>query len=92
MAKDLLKDSTFPDAWYDVAFEDGVAAGRAEGEAEGKAAEARVALRAVLEARFGPLADDLARTIKAADLAALQALFASAATEPLEQIRIRLGV
>jgi hypothetical protein len=46
----------------------------------------------VLEARFGPLADDLARAIEAADLAALQALCAPAATEPLEQIRIRLGV
>jgi hypothetical protein len=33
MAKDLLKDSTFPDAWYDGAFADGVAAGRAKGKA-----------------------------------------------------------
>lgn len=51
----------------------------AEREAEGEARGERLALRKVLQARFGPLPDPVERRIAAADARELEVLLDSAA-------------
>jgi hypothetical protein len=64
----------------------------AEGEAKGKAEGERRIVSLVLEARFGPLSDDLRSAIQSADETTLTVIGQHAATETLEELRARLGL
>jgi predicted transposase YdaD len=86
--KDIWEASVLKDVLRDLAYEEGEAHGREEGKAEAT----REAVRTVLAARFGALDEALLSAIQAADPAALETLYAPAATETLEQIRARLGL
>jgi hypothetical protein len=76
MLQDLWEESSLKDALRDRAIEE----------------VKREDIRAVLEVRFGPLDEALSAAIAVADMPALSALVVPSATEPLEQIRARLGL
>jgi hypothetical protein len=76
MSKNLFEDSTFPAALQDVMAEIPV----------------RNTIHKVLEARFGPLDQEMIVALALLDGEALDALVAPSATESLEQIRVRLGL
>jgi predicted transposase YdaD len=103
MLEELLKESTFAEAFRNLYHdeltaegrEEGLAEGREEGLAEGRAEQARAAIKTVLTARFGALDAALIAAIDQLDQrdpATLNDLLAACATEPLERIRERLGV
>jgi predicted transposase YdaD len=106
MLEELLKESTFAEAFRNLYHdeltaegrEEGLAEGREEGLAEGRAEQARAAIKTVLTARFGALDAALIAAIDQLDQrdqrdpTTLNDLLAACATEPLERIRERLGV
>ncbi|MCA1599609.1 MAG: hypothetical protein LC769_11475, partial [Chloroflexi bacterium] len=46
----------------------------------------------VLQSRFGPLPSDIVTTLDSADEATLETIGEHAATDTLEQVRVRLGL
>ena len=92
MLKDLLSESEFPELIHEIFGEEWEKKARAEALAEGELAGLRASVRVVLERRFGPLDESLVEAIGRADTTTLTSVLAAAVTEPLEQIRARLGL
>ncbi len=80
MIDELIRNSSL--------FEEAKAEGKTEGKAEGE----RRMLALMLEARFGPLSDDLRTAIESANEVTLTTIGQHAASETLEQLRARLGL
>lgn len=84
MIQDLLSESSFAGAVYDV----GKVEGKTEGTTEGK----RKLIRLTFEARFGSLSADVGQALAAASETSLESMATGLATESLDQIRARLGL
>lgn len=80
MLDELLRESSF----YDVVYEEDFVEGEARGALEG--------LQVVLESRFGALPEDMSAALAALDQPALLELLHHAATDTLEQVRVRIGL
>ena len=59
---------------------------------KGKADGMRTAIQRMLEARFGPLSEEMLAALQAADLPRLEHIADYAAIDTLEQVRLRLGL
>jgi len=76
---------------HDV-WEKMITKGRVEGEALGEARGMRLAIRQVLEGRFGPLSQDIVDAINARDAAQLSEIAPHAGADSLKALRARLGL
>jgi hypothetical protein len=84
MLDDLLTDNPLIQALVEQ--------GREQGREQGALEAQREMARAMLQARFGPLGDDVLAALASADRETLLALATNAATDTPEQVRARLGL
>ncbi len=84
MSTDILDQSPLYREWIETA--------EARGEEKGNMEGMRDAVRLMLASRFGPLASDLAAAIDSADNATLSVVITHLATDPITEIRVRLGL
>lgn len=96
MTLNLWEESTLKEALADMAREEGLEQGRAlgleQGRTQGMAEGMRASIRLVLEGRFGQLDEALAAAIERASEEALKAALPHAASDSIEQVRVRLAV
>jgi predicted transposase YdaD len=84
MIRDILRDSSVAQGW----FEEGRQEGRQEGRREGQ----RELVRQALEDRFGTVEPEVLAALTMADAATLRALVVHLATDTPAQVRQRLGL
>jgi len=92
MTLNLWEESTLKEALADMAREEGLEEGLEQGRTQGMAEGMRASIRLVLEGRFGQLDEALAAAIERASEEALKAALPHAASDSIEQVRVRLAV
>jgi len=100
MTLNLWEESTLKEALADMAREEGLeqgleqgrALGLEQGRTQGMAEGMRASIRLVLEGRFGQLDEALAAAIERASEETLKAALPHAASDSIEQVRVRLAV
>jgi hypothetical protein len=96
MATNILEESPLYREWVDTAKAEGKIEGKAEGKIEGKAEGEHeglaMAVKLVLEGRFGGITEDLATAIQAAEVGTLRDALLHAGTDNLDALRVRFGL